>query len=88
LKEDDKPHFVLSLKNGLQYYYQLTVIDKKSGLNSYRIRHKNDTTYLPKPEDSINHFFNETKGVYEIKYISPEIYIDKLFDCNITDVMI
>lgn len=45
LRPDELPFITFILKNGKQITFQLNVIDKASGLSSYKAKHRNDTRY-------------------------------------------
>jgi hypothetical protein len=46
LRPDELPFITFILKNGIQFTFQLNVIDKASGLSSYKAKHRNDTRYI------------------------------------------
>ena len=72
------------MKDGRFYNYQLTVIDRHTGMHSWIRKHRNDTRYVT-PEDTHNIFLNGTKN--QQLWIRPEIRVDKVFEANLFDTM-
>jgi hypothetical protein len=46
LRPDELPYISFILKNGIQFTFQLNVIDKASALSSFKAKHRNDTRYI------------------------------------------
>jgi hypothetical protein len=77
IKPDDRPWISILTKKGNYVYYQLVVIDRITGLYSFRGKHVNDTRY---PE-----FQRSKSSQKNLEYTRPFMVIEKTYPSNLME---